>query len=256
LTETETTTGFGLEMAGATHVGQLRSRNEDFLRVLPAQGLAILADGMGGHRAGNVASQIAVEILADELTANRGSAGELPNEDDLVLALKAANESIRSVAKNEPECFGMGATAVVAAFTDARYIAAHLGDSRLYRYHDNQLEQLTEDHTLAQQYVRQGLMSQREAKVSAGRNMLVKGLGIEKRVAPDIVNGTLTAGELFLLCTDGLSDVVPESNILDTLKTAAQASLQSVVDELIRLANEHGGPDNISVILVRIDNGA
>ncbi len=236
-------------MAGATHVGQVRTRNEDFLRVLPEAGLAILADGMGGHRAGNVASQMAVEVVSDELLRE---AATLPSEDELAAALKAANDAIRTVARTEPECFGMGATAVVAAFDATRYVAAYLGDSRLYRYHDHELQQLTEDHTLAQQYVRQGLMSEREAKVSAGRNMLVKGLGIEKRIAPDFVGGPLTAGEIYLLCTDGLSDVVPEPTIVSTLAAATDAPLAATVDELIALANDHGGPDNISVILVRI----
>ncbi len=249
--ETDLGAPLRIEMAGATDVGRVRSRNEDFLQVLPAEGMAILADGMGGHRAGDVASRMAVEILGEELAQREGAPDEMPDKDALSAALKTANDAIRTVSRNEPDCFGMGATVVVAVFRGARFTAAHMGDSRLYRYADSAIDQLTEDHTLAQQYVRRGLMSRQEAKTSAGRNMLVKGLGIEKRVAPDIVSGALNPGDVFLLCSDGLSDVVPETELAAALSKAAAAPLQSVADRLVKLANDHGGPDNISVIVVR-----
>ena len=238
-----------VEMAAATDVGQIRERNEDALRIFPDAGVAVLSDGMGGHNAGNVASHMAVEIIASELVTD---AGDRPlTEDSLVDALASANESIRAVARSQPECHGMGATVVVAAFLGHRLLAAHLGDSRLYRYWNDQLQQLTEDHTLAQQYVNQGVIGAREAKNWVGRNMLVRGLGIDRKVKPGLTEATLQHGQVYLLCSDGLTDAVSDEEIARVLQNE-QESVEDIVEQLIRRANANGGPDNISVIVARV----
>lgn len=238
---------YDYEMVSATDIGRIRSRNEDSVKIFPSDGLAILSDGMGGHRAGDVASQMAVDIIAERLLDGNNSI----TPQRLVESLEAANHSIREKSFNEPNCQGMGATVVVATFAQQRLLAAHAGDSRLYRFADGRLEQLTEDHTLAQQYVREGLMNQNEADRWVGRNMLVKGLGIDTRVDPDINEEDLQPECMYLLCSDGLTDAVPDDLIAATLRKQSD-SLQSAVDTLINLANDNGGPDNISIILARV----
>lgn len=238
-----------VEMAAATDVGQIRERNEDALRIFPEAGVAVLSDGMGGHNAGHVASRMAVEIIGSELVTEAD--GRPVTEDALVDALESANESIRAVSRSQPECHGMGATVVVAAFLGQRLLAAHLGDSRLYRYWNEQLQQLTEDHTLAQQYVNQGVIGAREAKHWVGRNMLVRGLGIDRKVKPGLTEATLQHGQVYLLCSDGLTDAVSDEEISTILRNE-QESTESTVDQLIQRANANGGPDNISVIVVRV----
>ncbi len=234
------------EMAWGTDIGRIRSRNEDALKTFPEHGLAILSDGMGGHRAGDVASQMAVDIIAENLIDSNNSI----TPEQLLSSLEAANQSIRQKAYDEPNCQGMGATVVVASFTEKHLLIAHAGDSRLYRFSNGQLEQLTEDHTLAQQYVREGLMNQNEADRWVGRNMLVKGLGIDSHVHADISQDDLQSECMYLLCSDGLTDALSDDLIAATLRKHGE-SMQNAVDRLIKLANDNGGPDNISVILAR-----
>lgn len=245
--------GFRLEMAGATDTGLLRQRNEDSIKLIPEQGIAILSDGMGGHLAGNVASRMAVDAIAEELLRRRPeeSEGPLPcSHRDLSHALQNANSSIRSEARSRPECSGMGATVVACVFSD-QVLVSHLGDSRLYLLANDELTQLTEDHTLAQQYLKQGMINEDEARTWAGRNLLIKGLGIETHVEPDILVGTLDEGYIYLLCSDGLTEVVSDEKIRRTLRTST-GELQEVAQRMIDLANDNGGPDNISVILIRV----
>jgi protein phosphatase len=242
-----------LEIAAASDIGQHRERNEDAIRVLPEQGIAILSDGMGGHQAGDVASRMAVEIIADELLNGSAANGDrvAPSTDRMVDAIKTANEAIRAMSHSDPKCHGMGATVVIAAYDNRKILAAHLGDSRLYRYWNGRLQQLTEDHTLAQRYVNAGVIEPGDAKTWFGRNMLLKGLGIDKRVEPAVTQVNAELGQVYLLCSDGLTDAVPDDRIAEVLGRR-HPSLDDAAETLINVANENGGPDNISVVLIRI----
>lgn len=237
-------------MAAATDVGRVRERNEDAVRLIPEIGVAILSDGMGGHNAGDVASKLAVQIIGAELL-DPGREPRALTGQALVDSMQSANETILAVSKSEPECHGMGATVVIAAFVGDQLLATHLGDSRLYRYWNGELQQLTEDHTLAQQYVRQGVLSAAEAQTWVGRNMLLRALGIERVVNPAITQTTLAPGQLYLICSDGLTDAVADVDIAEILRDRG-GSLQDTADRLVDLANEHGGPDNTSVILAAL----
>jgi protein phosphatase len=246
-----------VEMAGASDKGLVRERNEDAIKMIPEQGIAILSDGMGGHLAGNVASRMAVEVIAEELAKGRiDPNGSLPDSarDLVVASVSAANDAIRAVARSRPECQGMGATVAMCLVSD-RVLVSSLGDSRVYRFADDELTQVTEDHTLAQRYLREGVISKREARVWPGRNLLIKGLGIEPSVDPDIRIDGAARGEIYLLCSDGLTEVVSDEAIAETLRDAASGSLQSAVESLIEMANAGGGPDNISVIMIKTGSG-
>jgi serine/threonine protein phosphatase PrpC len=244
-----------LEMAGSTDKGLVRERNEDAIKLIPEQGLAILSDGMGGHLAGDVASRMAIDIIAEKIGNDGFKPGEpfpLDVRNLLKSSLSAANSSIRAVARSRPECHGMGATVVVCIVSD-QVLISHLGDSRGYLFADDRLTQLTEDHTLAQQYLNSGMINEKEARSWSGRNLLVKGLGIEAHVDPDISINELNQGMICLLCSDGLTDVVSDSAIAQCLRTATD-DLDLTARLLIDKAIDNGGPDNISVILIRAAN--
>ncbi|MDJ0955960.1 MAG: protein phosphatase 2C domain-containing protein [Arenicellales bacterium] len=240
-----------IQMVGATDKGLVRERNEDCIKLIPEYGIAILADGMGGHLAGDVASSMAVEVIAEELLKEIEVGVQSPvfTQEKLVRSLSKANKSIRLVAKSKPECHGMGATVAVCVVSD-QVLVSHLGDSRVYQFADGELSLLTEDHTLAQEYLKQGMLNEDEARTWAGRNLLMKGLGIESTVDPDIKIGPVKKNYLYLLCSDGLTDVVSDERISQTLGAATE-NLEDTVNRLIELAIDNGGPDNISVILIR-----
>ena len=249
---TELDTGeLKLQMVGATNKGLVRERNEDCIKLIPEYGVAILADGMGGHLAGDVASRMAVEVIAEELLkeVKAGDQDHQFTEEQLIASLAQANKSIRLVAKSRPECHGMGAT-VALCVVSSQVLVLHLGDSRVYRFAEGELSLLTEDHTLAQEYLKQGMINEDEARTWAGRNLLMKGLGIESNVDPDLKIDPVKKNYLYLLCSDGLTDVVSDDVISQTLG-AATDSLEDTVNRLIELAIDNGGPDNISVILIR-----
>lgn len=232
-------------MALATDVGRIRQRNEDEVRVLPEAGAAILADGMGGHQAGDVASRLAIEVVAEEIDKN-----EQADEQALAQWIEVANQAIRGVASTHSEYHGMGATIVVTLCRDDHLLFSYVGDSRLYRLWNGTLHQLSEDHTLVQQYINEGMISTAEGKTWAGRNLLTKALGIEDSVTPTSGQATLRAGQTYLLCSDGLTDPVSDEQITEILSRPEQTA-QSAADELVALANTNGGPDNISVAVVR-----
>lgn len=240
-----------LEMVGATDKGLVRERNEDFIQLIPEHGVAILADGMGGHLAGDVASRMAVEVIAEELRREfeDGNAQSVPLCDSVIESFDKANASIRQASIDQPECRGMGATVAVCIVSD-QVVLSHLGDSRIYLFADDNLALLTEDHTLAQQYVNQGVLNAEQARTWAGRNLLLKALGIDPTIEPDTKTSPLAENCIYLLCSDGLTDVVSDEKISQTLHTATD-NLEESANQLIALANEQGGPDNISVILIR-----
>lgn len=234
-----------LELAMATDVGQVRQRNEDEVRILPEAGAAVLADGMGGHQAGDVASRLAVEVIAEEITKQ-----ERVDQQALGIWIRSANEAIRGVANTHPAYRGMGATIVVAVCQGDLLLFAHVGDSRLYRLWNGTLHQLTEDHTLVQQYINEGMISSAEGRTWAGRNLLIKGLGIEETVEPAFGQATLRAGQTYLLCSDGLTDPLEDGQIAAILSNP-ELDAQGAADELVSAANANGGPDNVSVVVLR-----
>ncbi len=244
----------GWDMAAGTDIGLIRVRNEDALRIFPKQGIVILSDGMGGHRAGDVASSMAVDVIASLLVPNNSEReaddGSPICPQSLADSLDDANTAILDAARQNPDCSGMGATVVVVSFHEQHFIAAHLGDSRLYRCSQGQLEQLTIDHTLAQQYMSQGFITRQQAGSWNAKNILLKALGIDEIITPDITEGSIRDDDLFLLCSDGLTDAVADVDI-EKLLQQADDGLQQKVEQLISAANNNGGPDNVSVILVR-----
>lgn len=246
-----------LDMACGSDTGRVRARNEDHVRILPDLGLAILSDGMGGHKAGDVASQIAVECIGENwrglfanLKPGAGITGA-KRTDDLLTAVSMANEQVYTLSKNNPEFQGMGATVIAAHFNGDGLCAIHLGDSRLYRFRRGKLQQLTTDHTHAQESVRLGLISAEEARGGYGWNLLLKALGVDSGIEPDVIATQLQRGDMFLIASDGLTDAVGDDDIRACI-ALGNDNLADIVDDLIDLANRNGGPDNISVILIRV----
>lgn len=235
-----------LEMAMATDVGRVRRRNEDEVRILPEAGAAVLADGMGGHQAGDQASRVAVEVVCVEINKH-----QRVDEQSMTAWIEAANQAIRTLAGANPAYRGMGATIVVAVCRDERLLFGHAGDSRLYRLSDGALRQLTEDHTLVQQYINEGMISSVEGKTWAGRGLLIKGLGIEDTAKPAFGQSSLHGGQTYLLCSDGLTDPVTDDQIKEVLSDP-RFSAEDAANELVALANAHGGPDNVSVAVIRV----
>ncbi|MDX8393382.1 MAG: Stp1/IreP family PP2C-type Ser/Thr phosphatase [Mariprofundales bacterium] len=246
-----------IEMHAATDVGIRRDHNEDFVRATPSHGVAVLADGMGGHNAGEVASNMAVDIITRrmktqlenmpeaEIDMETGFARESILTRDAIIV---ANSAIFETSQQRAECSGMGTTVVVAVFYDDRVTVGHVGDSRMYRWRGNVITHVTEDHSLIQEQVRRGLLSADDARNSNIKNLVTRALGIEAEVQADIVEDIVQDGDIYLMCSDGLTDVVPDEAIRLTL-SQYKNNLDKAAMQLIQLANDAGGPDNISVIL-------
>jgi PPM family protein phosphatase len=237
-----------VQMSGHTDTGQVRDSNEDAILWNAARGWAVLADGMGGHMAGEVASRLAVETLETHLGAmsEDGKGGELERLREAVLE---ANRQIHAQAAADVRCHNMGTTIVATLFHEGTLTCAHVGDSRLYRYSDGKLEQLSRDHSLVQELVDEGMLSTEEAAQSSHKNVITRALGLEEKVAADVLQTPVHAGELYLLCSDGLSDKIPDAELVGLLQGD---DLDDMVRKLVAEANRRGGEDNISVILARI----
>lgn len=244
-------------MAGRTDPGRVRSNNEDSYTTVPELGLALLADGMGGHLAGEVASAMAVETITNALVEMFASKPPIDDASTgahethaLAEAIRRANAAIHAAARARPECAGMGCTLVVGLFFDNRVCIAHVGDSRLYRFRGGQLEPLTEDHSLIQELVRRGFVSADEARASYNKNVVTRALGVDPDVQVDLREERLKDGDLYLLCSDGLTDVLTDVEIEAALRTRSD-DLDGTLEHLVAAANDRGGPDNVSVVLVR-----
>jgi len=251
-------------MVAKTDVGMKRQHNEDCVAAAPTQGFAILADGMGGYNAGEVASGMAIDIITQTLEtklldmprAQIDDQTGFTGESMLVRqSIEIANESIHSAAQNRPECAGMGTTVLVAAFYGDHITAAHVGDSRMYRLRDQQLSHVTEDHSLVHEQVRRGLLTAHDARNSRIKNLVTRALGIDSGVEPDLVEDMVRANDLYLMCSDGLTDVVSDEEIGRVL-CESRANLKKTARQLIDMANHAGGPDNISVILIKVEKKA
>jgi serine/threonine protein phosphatase PrpC len=240
-----------------TDTGMVRDHNEDAIGTNREAGLLVVADGMGGYNAGEVASGIAVKIVLELVTegCQRQRREALEPESGMMRqtillrdAVARANKVIHQTAKSQPQCEGMGTTIVACLFFDNRISIAHVGDARLYRARQGKLEQMTMDHSLLQELVDRGFYSQEEAARSTNRNYVTRALGVEALVQVDIQENEVQPGDIYLLCSDGLPDMVDDEDIHLTMSTF-NANLQTVGQQLIQLSNEQGGKDNISVIL-------
>jgi protein phosphatase len=249
-----------LAIAGITDPGMIRPNNEDRISTTPELGLAIVADGMGGHQAGEVASGMAVDVvtrhvadvIARTAKKKKSNKSESPSIEFEALdqAITIANAAIFELAQTSPDCSGMGTTIVVTLFHDDKVCVGHVGDSRLYRYRSNKIDLLTEDHSLVQELVSRGLITPEEARNSVNKNLVTRALGIEATVEPQIRECDFQDQDIFLLCSDGLNDVLPDEETAQILKEHAD-NLDKAAERLVAEVNSRGGPDNVSVVLVR-----
>ena len=240
--------------------GKVRDHNEDAIGSQPDIGLWVLADGMGGYNAGEVASGIAVKTILEMVTAackteKRGDieSGTGYMRQTIVLrdAIHRANKVINQTAQSQPQCEGMGTTLVASLFYDNKVSIAHVGDSRMYRLRGNRFEQITMDHSLLQELVDRGFYSQEEAQRSTNRNYVTRALGVEANVDVEVQEIEVQKGDYFLMCSDGLPDMVEDEDIHLTISTFSN-DVRTVGEQLIKLTNDNGGRDNVSVILVRV----
>ena len=252
-----------LRCVGATDTGRVREHNEDTIGTDPDVGLVVLADGMGGYKSGEVASGIAVRTLLglikesvelQDLTVRDPETGLSRPGILLRDAIHRANKIIYQTARTQPNCEGMGTTVVAGLFFDDKLTIAHVGDSRMYRLRDNRLEQVTQDHSLMQELVSRGFYTPEEAARAAAKNFVTRALGVEPTVEVEITEIPVVKDDLFLLCSDGLSDMVEDDDIQLTISTFG-ANLETLAKQLVLLSNENGGRDNISVVLARVLEG-
>lgn len=249
-----------IEWKTTTHTGLVRKKNEDAVAVDPDFGLFVLADGMGGHKGGEVASNLAVKSLINKLqtTLPPLKPGEIDEElgytrESIAIrdAVLYANKEIYLTAKEKPEFAGMGTTLVATVFYENRLSIAHVGDSRIYRLRNDHLEQITSDHTILQELIDRGFYSEDQAKDSTTvqKNLVTRALGVEPSVAVDIKEDLVHLGDLYLLCSDGLHDLVDDEYLTEQLSVCE--NLDTCAENLITEANRRGGKDNISIILIR-----
>jgi PPM family protein phosphatase len=248
------------EFHAAVDPGRARSNNEDSVATDDEVALAILADGMGGYNAGEVASNMATTFIRTELGRWLREASTQANDAEVRRAMDIcvdnANRAIFNAANSTPQYAGMGTTLVVAVFRDNRLLLGHVGDSRCYRLRAAKLMQITRDHSLLQEQIDAGLITPEQAAVSSNKNLVTRAVGVEDSVLLETHQHEVLPGDLYLMCSDGLSDMLTDTDIERLLVTGAEATpLEGTAKVLIAAANEAGGKDNISVILIRASGG-
>jgi PPM family protein phosphatase len=243
-----------------TDTGKIREHNEDMIGAEADIGLFVLADGMGGYNAGEVASGIAVKtiinlvrdaVVREDLSVRDADSGLTRPSIILRDAIHRANKIIYHTSKTQPQCEGMGTTVVACLFHDNKMSIAHVGDSRLYRLRDNRFEQMTLDHSLLQELVDRGFYSQQEAQRATNKNYVTRALGVEQNVEVEIHEQPVQKSDYYVLCSDGLSDMIEDEDIHLTISTFS-ANLDMVAKQLIQLSNDNGGRDNVSVIMAHV----
>lgn len=243
-------------------VGRVRDHNEDGVGCAPDIGLWVLADGMGGYNAGEVASELAVKTIVDlmqntckdvERDMIDPDTGFMKQTILLRDAVSRANKIIHQTSETQPQCEGMGTTLVACLFFDDRVSIAHVGDSRLYRKRGDRFEQITMDHSLLQELVDRGFYSKEEADRSTNRNYVTRALGVEATVNVEIQEVDARKGDVFLMCSDGLPDMVEDEDIHLTINTF-EPDIGTIGEQLIKLSNDNGGRDNTSVVLVFVQD--
>jgi len=254
---------YGYQAASASHRGKVRAANEDSFGISAEEGLFVVCDGMGGAAAGEVASRIAVDSMlssfstTDQALAKKGAAADVvpsPGETGVSASLRDAvddaNLRVYSQAANDSRLHGMGTTLVAMLAREKSAWVAHVGDSRAYRYRDGILEQLTRDHSLVDEQVKLGQLTREEADRSPLRNVITRAVGSQRSVNAEISEVETAPGDLFLLCSDGLTRELPDARIEALLKKAKD--LDAVCEQLVNAANDAGGRDNVTCIVVRV----
>ncbi|TPV93135.1 MAG: Stp1/IreP family PP2C-type Ser/Thr phosphatase [Myxococcales bacterium FL481] len=249
-----------VRLAGKTDVGRVRGHNEDDFRIADTMALGVVSDGMGGHACGEVASEIAVTTITEYF---QRSDEEEPStwpfrmpahateRNAMTLAIKLANSKIFETAQAEPDKHGMGCTVDAIFFAKGRCYIGHVGDSRVYLMRHGHLKQLTEDHSLLNDYRRMKEMSGEEVASFPHKNVVVRALGLTEHVAVDVLVEQIELGDTYLLCSDGLTDMIGDHEILDIL--ARNPQVDSACAELIEAANRAGGVDNITTLLASVE---
>jgi protein phosphatase len=235
-----------------THQGRVRTSNEDSYAANAKNRIFLVADGMGGHAAGEIASQIAASTV-EELVVSRRNSDSQP-EETLRLAALEANSRIYDTQRKKPELAGMGSTLTILSFRDDRYYIAHVGDSRAYLLRNGTLDQLTRDHSLVWHLFESGVLRKDELASHPQKNLITRSIGPHPQVEIDLERGDAREGDIYLLCSDGLTDVVSDENIRAILSDTAK-SPQQLGETLVNAANRGGGPDNITVVVVRLQSG-
>jgi PPM family protein phosphatase len=242
-----------VRMVTATDVGLQRKNNEDSCAAIEEAGLCVVADGMGGHLGGEIASGIAIESVTEAFKAReRGASDERKDAELLSDSIRAANKEIYKRGNADSALKNMGTTIVAAVFDQDYIVCANVGDSRIYRLRQGKLEQLTEDHSWVGELRKKNLISEEDARSHPLKNIITRALGMEPSVEVDVRWEKIKAGDIYLLCTDGLTDLVPDGELLPHLQ-AAGVSLSEIAAKLIGAANDSGGTDNITLGLCRVD---
>lgn len=248
-----------LETASATDPGIVRSYNEDSIAIEQELDLLVLADGMGGYKAGDVASSMATDLVANELKRTLSihpirKPGQL---SECSLAVRSAIEKINRViyrtAQSEEKYHGMGTTLALIQFHDNWATIAHVGDSRLYRWRNARFDLLTQDHSLLREQVQMGVISSDDARFSHNRNLVTRALGIEAEVTVEVSEIDVLPGDIYLLCSDGLNDMVDDADI-ELAVSELQANVPLAASQLVQMANDNGGHDNVSVLIAKVED--
>lgn len=236
-----------------TDPGRARENNEDSVAFDASAYLGVLADGMGGYNAGEVASGMATAFIKSEMARWLSEAGKQASTREIRRALEIcvdnANRSVFNAASSNAQYSGMGTTLVVAVFHSEKLLLGHIGDSRCYRLRKGEMTQITKDHSLLQEQIDAGLLTPEQAATASHKNLVTRALGVEDAVLLELNEHDVEPGDLYLLCSDGLSDMANDSEIAAILDT--QTPMAQKADSLISIANEHGGRDNISVLLIQ-----
>lgn len=252
---------FDIEFAAVTDIGKIREKNEDNVLISSSLGLGIVADGMGGHSAGEVASNIAVSVLAETVRKVNNGQLKIPDtflpkldytERKMLMAANLANIAIYSTAQSSEIYRMMGTTLTGVIFDKDFATAVHVGDSRLYLFRNNKIVQITTDHSLVNEQVRRGLLTRAEADHSKIQNVLTRAMGIKKNIEFDLLKFPVKEGDVILLCSDGLYKGLSEDDMADILRGGTNMAIVKLCKQLVRLSNDKDGQDNISAVLIKI----
>lgn len=252
---------YDIEFSAVTDIGKIREKNEDNVLISSDLSIGVVADGMGGHSAGEIASNIAVSVLAE--TVRKINEGKLqipatflpklsPTERKILLAANLANAAIYSTAQSSENYRMMGTTLTGVLLENDCATAVHVGDSRLYLLRNNKIIQITTDHSLAMEHIRRGLLTKAEADHSKIQNILTRAMGIKKNIEFDLLKFPVHEGDILLLCSDGLYKGLNENQIADLLRAGRSMPLVKLCKQLVHKSNEGDGQDNISCVLIKI----